>query len=197
MSGGSHLGRGSNGANLRMAFLPSAIGGALAGVSAGTRRKEARDACHFHEVIEPMLGRGVEYVGEVRGRDKLQLLGSAAALLNPIRWPEPFGMVMIEAMACRTPVITTRCGAAPEIVDDSHTGYLCESMPDLVEALGKVDEIDRLACRRRVEQCFSNDTDGRPTHRAVRLALRCLSINGGVGSTGLVQRSRRTELSCT
>ena len=92
-------------------------------VLAGKKREPAEHA-YFNEHVEPLLGSNVEYVGEVDADEKLALLGSATALLNPIQWPEPFGLVMIEAMACGTPVVATACGAAPEIVRDGTTGLL-------------------------------------------------------------------------
>jgi glycosyltransferase involved in cell wall biosynthesis len=110
---------------------------------------------YFEAVIRPLLGSGVEYVGEVAGPAKLNLLGDAACLLNPINWPEPFGMVMIEAMATGTPVIATPLGAAPEIVEEAVTGFLRPDEPGLVRALTEIESLDRRACRARVENHFS------------------------------------------
>lgn len=115
----------------------------------------AAEHCYFREVIEPRLGGDVQYLGELSGRDKLQLLGGARCLLNPIAWPEPFGLAMIEALACGTPVVATPMGAAPEIVRHRHTGLLAASEPDLVRAVVEVVRCDRRACRRDVEQRFS------------------------------------------
>jgi glycosyltransferase involved in cell wall biosynthesis len=97
----------------------------------------------------------VEFIGEVGGEEKLALLGSASALLNPIQWPEPFGLVMIEAMACGTPVIACPNGAAPEIVDDGVTGYLCSGTNELVRAISDTDGLSRQACRDAVIERFS------------------------------------------
>jgi glycosyltransferase involved in cell wall biosynthesis len=116
---------------------------------------EAHELAYFKERVEPLLGGDIEYVGEVGGKEKLQLLSGAICLLNPIAWPEPFGMVMIEALATGTPVITTPSGAAPEIVEDGVTGYLASSHLELVAALSKVGDLDRLACRWAAEQRFS------------------------------------------
>ncbi len=110
---------------------------------------------YFEAAIRPQLGGGVEYLGEVNREAKAELLGDALCLLNPIAWPEPFGMVMVEAMACGTPVIATRSGAAPEIVDDGTVGYLCSSEDALVEALGKVASLERERCRSYVAERFS------------------------------------------
>src|SRR5262249_4949785 len=87
--------------------------------------------------------------------EKVDLLGRACAMVFPIRWPEPFGLVMTEAMACGTPVITTNWGAAPELVADGVTGFRSDSEDDLVESVGRIGSLDPAACRRRVEELFS------------------------------------------
>ncbi len=119
------------------------------------KRRERLEHEYFEAEIRPRLGDGVEYVGEVGGRDKVELLRGAVALLNPIRWDEPFGMCMIEALACGTPVVTTPRGAAPEIVDDGTTGFVRAELRQLAAALGDVDTLDRRACRAAVEARFS------------------------------------------
>ena len=110
---------------------------------------------YFSACVKPLLGAGIDYIGELGRADKLALLGEAACLLNPIAWPEPFGMVMIEALVSGTPVVATRSGAAPEIVTDGVTGYLCSDEESLVAALGSLDRLDRGACRAVVEKHFS------------------------------------------
>ena len=110
---------------------------------------------YFRARVEPLLGGDVEYLGEIGPTDKYALLRSAACLLNPIAWPEPFGMVMIEALACGTPVVGTRCGAAPEIVDDGLTGFLRAGPQGLVDAIDALGSIDRAACRAAVDARFS------------------------------------------
>ena len=115
------------------------------------KMNEPAEHAYFEEMVRPLLGGDVEYVGEVDRPAKLALLREAECLLNPIAWPEPFGMVMIEALACGTPPF----GAAPEIVRDGVVGFVRSSRADLVEALGRVHEIDRGACRRRVVDRFS------------------------------------------
>lgn len=119
------------------------------------KMREPGEIEYFHDQVEPLLDARVRYVGEVGRERKLELLGSARALLNPIRWPEPFGLVMIEALACGTPVLTLPWGAAPEIVDDGTTGFVCDSDADLVEAIERVGELDRADCRSAVETRFS------------------------------------------
>lgn len=121
------------------------------------KMREPLELEYYTQQVKPLLGGDVEFVGEVGGADKLKLLGDARALLNPIRWVEPFGLVMIEALACGTPVLTFPQGAAPEIVDHGVTGFLCEDRDDMAEAVHRVDELDRKACRLAVEHRFSND----------------------------------------
>ena len=110
----------------------------------------------FQEQIEPYLdGRRVRYVGPVDDERKNELLGRAAAFLMPIEWEEPFGIVMAEAMACGTPVIGTRRGSVPEVVEHKTTGFVCDSVEAMVDAVGRVDTINRADCRSRCEQMFS------------------------------------------
>ena len=112
---------------------------------------------YFLDVVEPLLGDDAVYVGEVGGRAKLDLLGNAVALLNPIGWPEPFGLVMIEALASGTPVIAFPEGAAPEIVDHGVTGYLCADEDEVALALSLVGHLSRPACRSAAALRFSAD----------------------------------------
>jgi glycosyltransferase involved in cell wall biosynthesis len=116
---------------------------------------EPAEHAYFEEMVRPLLGGDVEYVGEVDRPTKLVLLADAECMLNPIAWPEPFGMVMIEALACGTPVLTTPLGAAPEIVRDGVVGFVRRDAAGLTEALGRIQEIDRGACRTRVAERFS------------------------------------------
>jgi glycosyltransferase involved in cell wall biosynthesis len=114
------------------------------------------DKAYFHETIEPLLnGPGIEYVGEINEQSKAPFLGAAAALLFPIEWPEPFGLAMIEAMACATPVLAFRHGSAPEIVEDGVTGQIVETKEEAIEALPAVLALDRRRVRRRFEERFS------------------------------------------
>ena len=119
------------------------------------KMREPAEQAYFADQVEPLLGDDVVLVGEATNGDKLTLLGGATALLNPIRWPEPFGLVMTEALACGTPVITCPIGAAPEIVDDGVTGFLCADHDALVEAVGRIGELSRDACRAAVSTRFS------------------------------------------
>ena len=115
------------------------------------------DEGYFREVVAPLLnGTGVEFIGEINERSKTKFLGEAAALLFPIDWPEPFGLVMIEAMACGTPILAFRHGSAPEIIDQGVTGAIVDTMDEAVRMLPEVLKLDRRAVRRRFEQRFSS-----------------------------------------
>jgi glycosyltransferase involved in cell wall biosynthesis len=119
------------------------------------KMREPDERAYFAEFVEPHLGADVVYLGEVDAGGKRELLASAAALLNPISWREPFGMAMLEAMACGTPVVGCPQGAAPEIVEHGLTGFLGDSDEELVKGLLSVDQIDRAACREHVRNRFS------------------------------------------
>ncbi|HEY3082156.1 MAG TPA: glycosyltransferase family 4 protein [Chloroflexota bacterium] len=115
-----------------------------------------RDREYYERVVEPLLdGPGVEFVGEVGGREKRRFLGDAAALLFPIAWPEPFGLVMPEALACGTPVIALRQGSVPEVLTHGRTGFVCDDEDGMVEAVGRLGELDRADCRAEAERRFS------------------------------------------
>ena len=97
----------------------------------------------------------VEFVGEIGKGEKDDFLGNAYALLFPIDWPEPFGLVMVEAMACGTPVIAYRSGAVPEVIDEGRTGFVVKGLEDAIEAVGRVPELSRKRCREVFEQRFT------------------------------------------
>jgi glycosyltransferase involved in cell wall biosynthesis len=112
---------------------------------------------YFHETIEPLLRKyrsSVEFIGEVGGREKDKFLGNAHALLFPIDWPEPFGLVMIEAMACGTPVVAWHNGSVPEVIDDGVTGFVVDNVDDAVHAVGRIESLSRLVCRQQFETRF-------------------------------------------
>jgi glycosyltransferase involved in cell wall biosynthesis len=116
-----------------------------------------KDRQYFEEVVRPLLDDPrVEFVGEIGGEERNRFLGEAVALLFPIDWPEPFGLVMIEALACGTPVLAMRRGSVPEIIVHGRTGFIVDSEDDLVEAVRHVHRIDRAACRREMERRFSD-----------------------------------------
>ena len=117
---------------------------------------DENDREFVEQVIRPLLDDPlIEFIGEVEDDRKAEFLGDARALLFPIDWPEPFGLVMIEAMACGTPVIARPCGSVPELVEDGRTGFVGDTIEDLVEAVKRIDTIDRAECRRLVERRFS------------------------------------------
>jgi glycosyltransferase involved in cell wall biosynthesis len=112
---------------------------------------------YFHDVIEPLLQESssfVEFIGEVGGREKNEFLRNAKALLFPIDWPEPFGLVMIEALACGTPVVAWRNGSVPEVIDDGVTGFIVENEDEAVRAVEQVGALSRRACRAAFESRF-------------------------------------------
>ena len=114
------------------------------------------DALYFKTTIEPMLDHPlIEYTGEIAEAQKGAFLGGARALLFPIDWPEPFGLVMIEALACGTPVVAIRGGSVPEVLDDGVTGFVCEDLEQAIEATKRVHTLDRRSCRKRFEERFT------------------------------------------
>ena len=129
---------------------------------AGARLKIAAkidraDQDYWDQVIKPLVEAhpNVEFVGEINERQKAAFLGGASALLFPIDWPEPFGLVMIEAMACGTPVVAFRRGSAPEVIDEGVSGFLVEGLDEAVEAIGRLPAINRRGVRDCFEQRFT------------------------------------------
>jgi len=118
---------------------------------------DAADQRYWDEVIGPLVkaNPNVEFIGEIGDFQKSEFLGNACALLFPIDWPEPFGLVMIEAMSCGTPVIAFRCGSVPEVIEDGVTGRIVETVEDAVAAVGDLGRFDRAVIRRRFEERFS------------------------------------------
>jgi glycosyltransferase involved in cell wall biosynthesis len=115
------------------------------------------DRNYFESEISDLLANSdVEFVGEIGEQDKTDFLGNAAALLFPIDWPEPFGLVMIEAMACGTPVVAFRGGSVAEIIDPGVTGFVVENVEQAIEAVGRVGSIDRHACHQRFLERFTS-----------------------------------------
>ncbi|MDX6594013.1 MAG: hypothetical protein QOJ13_3209 [Gaiellales bacterium] len=110
---------------------------------------------HFEAHVEPYLGDGIEYVGEVSHDEKVRLLQRAMATVFPIQWPEPFGLVMVESMACGTPVLATRYGAVPEVIEHGRSGIIVDSPDQMPEALDAVIRLDPAECRRSADERFS------------------------------------------
>jgi glycosyltransferase involved in cell wall biosynthesis len=110
----------------------------------------------FENSVKPLLNQGdIEFIGEIGEADKNDFLGNALALLFPIDWPEPFGMVMIEALACGTPVIARARGSVPEVIDHGKTGFVIEDLDDAVQAVAAVAQLSRSLCRKVFEERFS------------------------------------------
>lgn len=114
------------------------------------------DRAYYDQKIAPHInGVQIRYIGELDHKQKTDFLANAAAVLHPVQWPEPFGLVMIEAMACGTPVLALKNGSIPEIVQDGISGFVCETQDDLIQAVAKIPELDRHQCRKIAEDRFS------------------------------------------
>jgi glycosyltransferase involved in cell wall biosynthesis len=143
---------------------------------------EERD--YFKETIEPLLRESrsfVEFIGEVGGKAKDEFLGNAHALLFPIDWPEPFGLVMIEAMACGTPVIAFRNGSVPEVIEDGVTGFVVDGVEEAVQAVRQAGRLRRSVCRAVFEERFD----------VARMARDYLEVYRRLGRAGGVSPRRR------
>ncbi len=153
------------------------------------------DRAYFEEKIKPLMDSPwVEFVGEIGDHDKNDFLGSALACLFPIDWPEPFGLAMIEAMACGTPTIAFRNGSVPEIIEDGVSGFIVDSVKAAVKAVERVGFIDRKSCRAAFESRF---TSKRMTHDYLRIYNQMIGhreqssggpelLRSGVGASQLV-----------
>jgi glycosyltransferase involved in cell wall biosynthesis len=149
------------------------------------------DEDYFRNKILPLIhGPGVEFVGEINEHEKTEFLGEAAALLFPVDWPEPFGLVMIEAMACGTPVLAFRCGSVPEVIEDGVTGKVVGSEEEAIRALPAILAYDRSVVRQRFEERFTATRMARDYVSTYRRLMRTrtsgakarqLALNGGNG----------------
>jgi len=110
---------------------------------------------YFEKKIKPRLTKKIRYVGELSQKELSDFYGSALACLYPIEWEEPFGLIMTESMACGTPVIVFNRGSAKEVVENGKTGFVVKNVAEMIKAMEKIKEIDRLNCRKRVEEFFS------------------------------------------
>jgi glycosyltransferase involved in cell wall biosynthesis len=142
------------------------------------------DKPYFETHIQPLLDApGIDFVGEIAESEKNQFLGGALALLFPVDWPEPFGLVMIEAMACGTPVIAYRRGSIPEVMEEGITGYVVESEDEAVAAVKRARGLDRAQCRAVFDRRF---TAARMARDYVSLYQRLLEAETAARSCGLV-----------
>jgi glycosyltransferase involved in cell wall biosynthesis len=135
------------------------------------KMREQREQEYFAEFVEPHLGNGIEYLGEVNHGTKVELLQNARATLFPIEWEEPFGLVMIESMACGTPVIATRHGAVPEVIQDGRGGIIVDHWREIPEALERADAIEPIECRRFAEESFAPERMVADYERAYEAAI--------------------------
>jgi glycosyltransferase involved in cell wall biosynthesis len=119
------------------------------------KRHQPEELKYWKHCVAPLLGSDVEVLEEIDHDAKVALLQQAYAMVFPIVWPEPFGLVMVEAMACGTPVVAGRHGAATELIEHGRTGFLCDTESEMVSAIERVERLDRDACRQHVSQNFS------------------------------------------
>lgn len=137
------------------------------------------DFRYYSDQILPYTIRNprITFAGNIAGKKKMKFLSEAKALLFPIQWEEPFGMVVIEALACGTPVVAMRRGAMPEIIEHGVNGFLCDSEEEFAEYMKRIDEIDPEACRRSVEEKFSSDVMARQYIKRYRKAIKRASAS--------------------
>ncbi len=144
------------------------------------------DRAYFKEKIEPFVdGDFIKLVGEVNDREKQQFLAGARALLFSIRWPEPFGLVMIEAMACGTPVIAFRSGSVPEVIEDGVTGFIVDTKEQAVQRVACVDQLDRRRVRACMEERFSSRRMAEnylSVYREMVQSANCNHLSGALSS---------------
>jgi glycosyltransferase involved in cell wall biosynthesis len=153
------------------------------------------DEAYFRATIAPLIEDStVEFVGEIDERAKSEFLGNARALLFPIDWPEPFGLSMIEAMACGTPVLATRCGSVPEIVEPGITGMIVDSMDEAVCALPQVMALDRRAIRKRFEERFSATRMAKDYIQVYRSLLKARSLPKHASVASMLQPGLEREM---
>ena len=164
-------------------------------VRAGARLKIAAkvdrvDQAYWKNVVKPMINSSpnVEFVGEIGDRDKGDFLGNADALLFPIDWPEPFGLVMIEAMACGTPVIAFRRGSAPEVIEDGVSGFLVDDVPQAAAAARRVAELDRTRARAAFERRFDIERAAREYVQIYRGLVRAEETRRDGKRNGVARR---------
>jgi glycosyltransferase involved in cell wall biosynthesis len=127
-------------------FLPMILAGKM---------QDVEERHHFEANVKPLLGGNIEYVGEVSHDEKVRLLQNARATVFPIQWPEPFGLVMVESMACGTPVVATRMGAVPEVIEQGRSGIIVDSPAELAEAVEQAITLDPAECRASAIERFS------------------------------------------
>ena len=132
------------------------------------------DQAYFDTVVKPLIEKSphVEFIGEINDSQKQEFLGNAKALLFPISWPEPFGLVMIESLACGTPVVAFNCGSVPEIMEDGLTGFVVKDVAGAAAAVGRLDELYRPAHPRPFRGTLQRPGDGAGLSQDLRAAWR-------------------------
>jgi glycosyltransferase involved in cell wall biosynthesis len=135
------------------------------------KKHDPEEIVYFEEFVRPHLGDGIEYLGEVTHGEKVELLQRARATLFPIEWEEPFGLVMIESMACGTPVIATRWGAVPEVIEHGRSGIIVDDYRIIPAALEEADRLDPMELRRAAEERFAPERMVADYVRAYRTAI--------------------------
>ena len=155
-----------------------------------SKMRDPEEVAYFRERVRPLLSAAEDDVAELGLAERVRLLGRAAALLNPIAWPEPFGLVMAEALATGTPVVTRPLGAAPEIVTDGRTGFLFRTEREGVHAIGRLPSIDRGACRAEAERRFSLQRMAADHERLYAAVLRRAAGGRGPVRAGRVPAPR-------
>ncbi len=139
---------------------------------------DAVDQAYFEDVIKPRLcPPQVEYIGEIGDAEKSEFLGNALALMFTIDWPEPFGLAMIEAMACGTPVIARPCGSVPEVLAHGVTGFIAETVDELIAAVHKIEGLSRERCRQEFESRFTAEVMVDQYERVFRHLVERKSLN--------------------
>ncbi len=153
------------------------------------------DQQYYRSEIEPLLDHPlVEFIGEVSDAEKNDFVGNAAALICPYDWPEPFGLVLIEALACGTPVLAYRRGSIPEIIEDGVTGFVCESLSEMAEAVARIPLIDRARCRAAFETRFTADRMARDYVALYERIIEARAVRTSPRTPVIDFRSSRADL---
>ena len=153
------VGRLTRNKGVHLAIEAAKRAGVTIKIAGNISKKEVGEEEYFEREVRPRLGQGCEWIGPVDAAQKRVLLQGAQALLFPIQWNEPFGIVMAESLACGTPVVAWRIASTPEVVRDGSNGFLCDSVEEMAAAIRRVQagEIHRETCRRDAEERFSQD----------------------------------------
>ena len=141
-----------------------------------SKMTEPHEKAYFEKEVKPRLVPNVELMGEVDVPTKIEMFKKASCVLFPIQWPEPFGLVMTEAMACGTPVLAIRNGSVPEVIADGKTGFICNTVEEMIKAVDKIGQIRPIDCRRHVEENFSTDRQVERYEAAYRKILEAEKV---------------------